>query len=136
MREPVLSDHVNFWYLFATFGVFISSSRESGWRTLDANSEIAMKEAYRKFIIPWERQLRPVNRQVLKRTLAHFLNKEFDFDDNVLSNLQDIDMTEPRDARALFVWLWEVLYPRECFSAVDTSNAREENEVMLLNAFE
>lgn len=134
MSSNTIGIHVNYWYVVAACWSLEASVGECDWVALDANSELSMKAAYKKYVAPWMKGLSPRSQQLLMVSLAHLLNTDFDFQ-TILNCTQDIEMNQPKDNRLLFVWLWEVLYPGMAASDADTRGLVEENDPMKANQF-
>jgi hypothetical protein len=127
---------VNLWYIWDAFSALEAAEAECGGPLgIDANDEDSVKRAFRLHVLPWVQRLKPESRQALKITMAYFLKQPDFTGDEILANIPDLTMNNPTNIRLLFEWLWQTLFGETAYTAIDTRNCRENNDMMEINEF-
>lgn len=94
--------------------------------SLDSNGDIQMKAVIREHLLPYFEDSTPDYKAKFRVSLAYYLNKnKIDFERLFESNL--LPMAPPDTPIIFFVWVWEVLFPTEEFSAIPIDNCIENN---------
>lgn len=124
---------VSGWYVVMAVEKLFLAQINGNLEFLDANDERAVKDAMHRFVKPWLARVSADRQSAFQISLAYFL-KLRDFPD-LVAPVQDLEMSEPHDNRAFFMWMWEVLYPESSPNDIDTTNVVESGDSMAMNAF-
>jgi len=127
---------VNHWYIWDAFSELERAEAESGRPLgIDANDQESMLRAYELHVFPWVQRLRLQSQDILRTTMAYFLQKPNFTGEEILANIPDLTMNNPANPRFLFEWLWQTLYGETPYTAIDTQNCQENNDMMKINDF-
>lgn len=97
--------------------------------TIDPDDESQLRTLFRERIRPYIARWAQVYRSRLQLSLAYYIHRPETLD-RVLASEQDLDMPEPTNVVRFFAILWEVLYPNIDCSAIDLSEAEENNDTL------
>lgn len=111
----------------------IAEAENGGPLELQPDNESIIKKSFAVYVRPEVERWSDGRRNRLKMSLAYFINKPVVLENDVLANVQDLTMPEPRDIRQFFEWFYEALFPDHPMNEVDVSNVQEDNDVMQMN---
>jgi hypothetical protein len=98
------------------------------FRSLDVNSETQVKEVIRELIVPRFLDLSEYARDKARVAGRYYIATRWPgFERFYESMLPPFDA--PRDARELFIWIWEEVFPGEAIEPVDTAEFAEKPDM-------
>lgn len=104
----------------------------NGELNIDPNNEARLRELFRAHVRPFVDGWSERYREKLRLSLAYFMRRP-EILDRVLASQQDLDMPEPSNIFQFFTILWEILFPEQDPTTLDSTDIEEKNDVMEIN---
>lgn len=104
------------------------------YKNIDKNNEEEVKEIIAAEIKPYYNESSEAYKISAKRSLSYFLTtNRINFGQLYDSCLIAFD--HPDDSRLFFLWIWEILFPREHYHMHDIQNITEIEDINEVNSY-